>query len=185
QISEASQKFGGKHPKMVQLKQELEATREKIKLEAKSVVNAIKNDYAIARAKENSARSAVDGQKAEAQKLSEHSIQYSVFLREVEKNRELYENLLKRLKETSVEQEFGATNIKIIDSAAAPIRPAKPKKARNILLSFVVGLFMGVGLAFFLEYLDNTVKSPEDVKEHFNAPNLALIPSIDFKAEVG
>ena len=185
QISEASQKFGDKHPKMVQLKQELEATRQKIKLEAKSVVNAIKNDYAIARAKENSARSAVEGQKAEAQKLSEHSIQYGVFLREVEKNRELYENLLKRLKETSVEHEFGATNIKIIDSATAPIHPAKPKKARNILLSFVVGLFMGVGLAFFLEYLDNTVKSPEDVKEHFNAPNLAIIPSIDFKAEAG
>ena len=185
QISESSQKFGEKHPKMVQLKQELEATRQKIKLEAKSVVNAIKNDYTIARAKENSARSAVDTQKAETQRLSEHSIQYGVFLREVEKNRELYENLLKRLKETSVEQEFGATNIKIIDLASVPTFPAKPKKARNILLSVVVGLFMGVGLAFFLEYLDNTVKSPEDVKEHFGAPNLAIIPSVDFKGEVG
>lgn len=185
QLSESSQKFGEKHPKMVQLRQELDATRQKIKLEARSVVNAIKNDFTIAKAKEDSARSAVEAQKAEAQKLSEHSIQYGVFLREVEKNRELYENLLKRLKETSVEQEFGATNIKIIDLAAVPITPAKPKKARNIALSIVVGLFMGVGLAFFLEYLDNTVKSPEDVKEHFDAPNLAIIPTIDFAKEVG
>lgn len=185
QISEASQKFGEKHPKMVQLKQELEATRQKIKLEARSVVNAIKNDFTIAKAKEDSARSAVEAQKAEAQRLSEHSIQYGVLLREVEKNRELYENLLKRLKETSVEQEFGATNIKIIDLASVPISPAKPKKVRNILLSIVVGLFMSIGLAFFLEYLDNTVKSPEDVKEHFDAPNLAIIPSIDFAKEVG
>ncbi len=185
EISESSQKFGPKHPKMIQLKQELEATRQKIKLEAQNVFNAIRNEYSIARAKENSARAAVEGQKAEAQKLSERSIEYGVFLREVEKNRELYENLLKRLKETSVEKEYGATNIKIVDLAPVPASPVTPKKARNILISIVVGLAMGVGLAFFLEYLDNTVKSPEDIREHLNAPNLAIIPSIDFKKEVG
>ena len=185
QISESGQKYGDKHPKMVQLKQELEATRQKIKLEAQSVVNAIKNEYTIARAKENHARAAVEGQKEEAQKLSEHSIQYGVFLREVEKNRELYENLLKRLKETSVEQEFGGTNIKIIDLAQVPVSPAKPKKAQNMLLSIVVGLFMGIGLAFLLEYLDNTVKTPDDIKEHLDAPSLAIIPALDFQQEVG
>ncbi len=85
QISEASQKFRRQAPEMVQLKQELEATRVKIKLGGKERGQRDQERLRHSAGKENSARSAVDGQKAEAQKLSEHSIQYSVFLREVEK----------------------------------------------------------------------------------------------------
>lgn len=185
QISEMSQKFGDKHPRMVQVRQELEATRKNIQLESQNVIRSIKNDYAIAQAKEANARRALEGQKFETQRLSEHGIQYAVLQREVEKNSELYENLLKHLKETSVEKEFGSTNVRIVDAAAVPITPAKPKKAQNILLAIVVGLFAGVGVAFGLEYLDNTIKTPDDVKEFFDSPNLAVIPTVDFKAEVG
>ncbi len=185
QISEMSQKFGEKHPKMVQVRQELEATKKNIQVESQNVIRSIKNDYAIAQAKESHARGALEGQKSETQRLSEHGIQYAVLQREVEKNSELYENLLKHLKETSVEKEYGATNVRIIDAAAAPLAPAKPKKAQNILLAIVVGLFAGAAAAFVLEYLDNTVKTPDDVKEFLDAPNLAVIPTVDFKAEVG
>lgn len=185
QVSEMSQKFGEKHPRMVQVRQELEATRKNIQLESQNVIRSIKNDYAIAQAKEANARRALEGQKSETQRLSEHGIQYAVLQREVEKNSELYENLLKHLKETSVEKEYGATNVRIIDAAAVPLAPAKPKKAQNILLAIVVGLFAGAGAAFVLEYLDNTVKTPDDVKEFLDAPNLAVIPTVDFKAEVG
>jgi len=185
QISELSQKYGEKHPKMVQLKKELETTQKSIADESKRVINSIKNEYLIAKAKEDNARRAVEGQKAETQKMSERAIQYSVLLREVEKNRELYENLLKRLKETTVSSEIGTTNIRIVDHAEVPKTPFKPKKLMNFLLSIVVGLFMGIGLAFFFEYLDNTVKTPEDIQKYLQVPNLALIPKIDFKKEVG
>ena len=185
QISEMSQKFGEKHPKMVQVRQELDATKKNIQLESQNVIRSIKNDYAIAQAKEANARRALEGQKSETQRLSEHGIQYAVLQREVEKNSELYENLLKNLKQTSVEKEYGATNVRVIDAAAVPLAPAKPKKAQNILLAIVVGLFAGIGIAFVLEYLDNTVKTPDDVKEFLDAPNLAVIPTVDFKAEVG
>jgi len=185
QISELSQKYGEKHPKMVQLKKELETIQKSIADESKRVINSIKNEYLIAKAKEDNARRAVEAQKAETQKMSERAIQYSVLLREVEKNRELYENLLKRLKETTVSSEIGTTNIRIVDHAEVPKTPFKPKKFRNFLLSIVVGLFMGIGLAFFFEYLDNTVKTPEDIQKYLQVPNLALIPKIDFKKEVG
>ncbi len=185
QLSELSQKYGDKHPRMIQLKQEIESTQNKIVEEAKQVISSIRNEYAIARAREASARAALEGQKTETQKLSEHSIQYGVLLREVEKNRELYENLLKRLKETSVTQELGTTNVRIVDAAEIPKLPAKPKKMQNFLLSIVAGMFTAVGLAFFLEYLDNTIKTPEDVKKYLGVPNLAVIPTVDFKEEVG
>jgi exopolysaccharide transport family protein len=185
QMSELSQKFGEKHPKMVQLRSELEANRQKIRQESQNVLMSIKNELAIAQAREANARRAVEGQKAEAQKMSERSIQYSVLLREVEKNRELYENLLKRLKETSVASELGTTNVRIVDKAEVPRSPARPKPVQNILLSIVVGLFMGCGLAFFFEYLDNTIKTPDDIQKYTGAPCLALVPTVNFSEEIG
>jgi exopolysaccharide transport family protein len=185
QMSELSQKFGEKHPRMVQLKSELESNRQKIRQEAQNVLTSIKNELAIARAREANARNAVEGQKAETQKLSERSIQYSVLLREVEKNRELYENLLKRLKETSVASELGTTNVRILDRAEVPRSPARPKPVQNILLSIVVGLFMGCGLAFFFEYMDNTIKTPDDIEKYVGSPCLALIPTVNFSEESG
>jgi len=185
QMSELSQKYGKKHPKMTQLKSEIEANRQKIKSESQNVLASIKNELAIARAREANARIAVEGQKAETQKLSERSIEYSVLAREADKNRELYENLLKRLKETSVAGELGTTNVRIVDRAEVPVTPSRPKPLQYILLSVVVGLFMGGGLAFFFEYLDNTIKTPDDIEKYVEAPCLALIPRIDFMEEIG
>jgi capsular exopolysaccharide synthesis family protein len=185
QLSEFSQKYGEKHPRMIQLKKELDGVRQKIKREAQQVVLSIRNEYQIARAKEDSARAAVNAQKAETQKLSEHAIQYGVLSREVEKNRELYESLLKRLKETSVVKELGTTNISVIDYADIPRVPGRPKKTQYILLSLVVGAFCSVGLAFFLEYLDNTVKVPQDIENYMETACIALIPTIDFAEELG
>jgi capsular exopolysaccharide synthesis family protein len=185
QMSELSQKFGEKHPRMVQLKSELESNRQKIRQEAQNVLTSIKNELAIARAREANARNAVEGQKAETQKLSERSIQYSVLLREVEKNRELYENLLKRLKETSVASELGTTNVRILDRAEVPRSPARPRPVQYILLSLVVGAFMGCGLAFFFEYLDNTIKTPDDIEKYVGSPCLALVPTVNFSEESG
>jgi capsular exopolysaccharide synthesis family protein len=185
QMSELSQKYGKKHPKMTQLKSEIEANRQKIKSESQNVLASIKNELAIARAREANARIAVEGQKAETQKLSERSIEYSVLAREADKNRELYENLLKRLKETSVAGELGTTNVRIVDRAEVPILPARPKPLQYILLSVVVGLFMGCGMAFFFEYLDNTLKTPDDIEKYLETPCLALIPRINFMEEIG
>jgi capsular exopolysaccharide synthesis family protein len=185
QLSEASQKYGEKHPKMTQLRKEIEGVRLKIKTEAQQVILSLKNEYSIAKAKEDAAQRAVQAQKGETQKLSERSIEYGVLLREVEKNRELYENLLKKMKETSVETELGTTNISVIDPAEVPRVPFKPRKTQNVGLSIIVGLFCAVGLAFFLEYLDNTVKTPEDIEKYMETPCIALIPSIDFEKEVG
>ncbi len=185
QMSELSQKYGEKHPKTIQLRSEIESTRQKINQEAENVLASVRNELAIARAREANARRTVEGQNAETQKLSERSIQYSVLLREAEKNRELYENLLKRLKETSVAEELGTTNVRIVDRAEVPRKPTRPNTPQNILLSVVVGLFTGCGLAFFFEYLDNTLKTPDDVEKYVQAPCIALIPTVDFTGEIG
>ncbi len=179
QISELSKKYGPKHPRMIQLNQELAATRGKIAAENSHIIQSIKNAYQMALNQEENLKKALEEQKDATQDLGDRAIHYRVLLRDVETNRALYENMLKSLKETSATENLPATNIRIVYPASVPDQPVKPKKARNILLAAVLGLFLGVTAAFGLENLDTTLKTPEEVENWLEVPNLAMIPHLD------
>jgi capsular exopolysaccharide synthesis family protein len=177
-IIEMSKKFGEKHPQMVRMKEDLKAVRDKIASEVKRAIQAIRNDYELAKAKEASLRHQFAQGKGEALALSEKAIQYGVLKREVESNQQMYEALLKRVKETSIIEEVRPFNISIIDRAEIPKSPVRPRRLLNIFLSIIVGIFGGIGISFFLEYLDNTFKTPDDVEERLSVPLLGVIPII-------
>ncbi len=175
---ETSKKYGYKHPQMIRLKEDLRAVREKMLSEVKRVVTSVKNDYELAKAREASLRNQFSQGKGEAASLSEKSIEFDVLKREVESNQQMYEALLKRIKETSLVEEVKSFNIYIVDRAEVPKGPIKPRKFYNILLSIIIGMFGGVGVAFFLEYVDDTFKTPEDVEGKLSVPLLGVIPVV-------
>jgi len=109
--------------------------------------------------------------------MNKKAVQYGVLQRQAESSRHMYELLIKRFKETSLTEEMRTGNIRVIDRAETPNSPIKPKKKLNLLLSIIVGLALGTGLAFFLEYLDNTIKLPEEIKEYLNIPYLGPVPA--------
>jgi len=174
--SELSKRYGQKHPQMVAIQSELKTLQQRKNQEVNRVVNSLRNEYKVALAKEQSLKDALDKQKNEALELNQKAIQYGVLKRETESARQLYEVLIKRFKETTLTEDMKTGNIRVIDRAEAPKLPIKPKKKLNLLLAIIVGLVTGVGLAFFFEYLDNTIKIPEDVKQHLNIPYLGLSP---------
>jgi len=177
-MSELSKKYGRNHPQMRAIDSELADLKKRKVLEARRVVNSLKNEYKLALAREESLKRALARQKTESLKLNKKAVQYGVLRREAESSRQIYELLIKRFKETSLTEEMKTGNIRIIDKAEVPQSPVKPKKKRNILLAVIVGLTLGIGTAFFLEYLDNTIKLPEDVKEHLEIPYLGPVPAI-------
>jgi capsular exopolysaccharide synthesis family protein len=91
----------------------------------------------------------------------------------------MYDLLIKRFKETTLTEDMKTGNIRVIDKAEAPKDPVKPRKKRNLILAVIMGLVTGLGLAFFFEYLDNTIKIPEDVKQHLKIPYLGPVPLFD------
>jgi len=95
--------------------------------------------------------------------------------REVNTNKELYNMMSAKFKESMISQGIETANIRLVESASRPNHPFKPRKKLNILLSIIFGLMTGVGSAFFLEYLDQTVKNPEDIERHFDLPVLAVV----------
>jgi capsular exopolysaccharide synthesis family protein len=178
--SELSRKFGAEHPRMIRLNNELAATRGKIGAEMSQIVQAIKNEYYMAKAQEDNLKKALDQHKGETQDFSDRSIEYRVLLRDVETNRALYENLLKSLKITTAAENTPATNIRIVYPATVPTVPVSPRKTRDLLFGSVMGLVLGIGLALVVESLDTTLKTPEEVEEWLEVPNLATIPHMDF-----
>ena len=170
--SELREKYGKKHPRMMALNAEIKQQKNKIIEQIAMVAKSILTRYDIAFAQEKSIYAEMEREKNKAKNLTRKSIQFSVLQREVESNKQIYDTLLTRMKETSLTSGLKTSNLKIIDRAEAPFSPIKPKKKRNILLAIIVGLAMGTGMAFFLEYMDDSIESPEDIEKHLKIPFL-------------
>lgn len=176
-MSELSRKYGRKHPKIVAIESELKAIQKRKKQEINRIINSLRNEFKVALAREDSLKRALAKQERESLNLNQKAIKYGVLRRDVESARQMYELLIKRFKETTLTEDMKTGNIRIVDKAEIPKDPVKPRKKLNILLAMIVSLITGIGLTFFYEYLDNTIKFPEDIKKHLNIPYLGPVPT--------
>jgi capsular exopolysaccharide synthesis family protein len=177
QFSEASNRFGPNYPQVDRLTKQMKELDDLIKREKQNIVSRIEAEYRAALRRESLLSQALEKQKIEANTLAEKLVQYNVLKREAESNKQLYEGLLQKLKEAGISAGLRSSNIRVVDPAMIPPWPSRPQRARNIMLAFLVGLVGGIGLAFLREYLDNTVKTPEDVEQLTRLPSLAVVPA--------
>ena len=168
--------FKAEYPKMKQLKARMDKIKGQIELEKQEIVDAIKNDYETALKTQIYLNEKTEEQKLRAIDLNDKATQYKILEREVNTNKSIYQSLLQRAKEIEASVGAAVTNIQIIDQARVPIYPYKPKVALNFLLGMVLGLFGGIGVAFLLEYMDNTIKNPDELATRYHIPILGLIP---------
>ncbi|MDY6838783.1 MAG: polysaccharide biosynthesis tyrosine autokinase [Thermodesulfobacteriota bacterium] len=182
-MSELSKKYGQKHPQMLAIESELQTLQKRKAQEVDRVINSLRNEYRVTLAKEKSLKEALNKQKKEALDLNQKAIKYGVLRREADSARHMYEVLIKRFKETSLTEDMKTGNIRVIDRAEVPSFPVTPRKKLNLLMAVTLGLFAGIGLAFFFEYLDNTIKVPEDVKRHLKIPYLGPVPLFEVNGQ--
>jgi succinoglycan biosynthesis transport protein ExoP len=176
--SDLLKKFREKHPNVIALNSQIVTIQDSINAEVNQIVDSIDSEYQLALAQEKEMTAALDEQKREAMELNEKAIAYGILEREVESNKRIYNALLQRTKETSVTEQLETSNIRVIDRATVPTYPIAPRKKLNIFLAMVVGLVLGTVLAFFFEYLDNSIKTPEDIKQYLDIPFLGFIPKV-------
>jgi len=180
QISELSKKYGRNHPKMKATQSELEEIQKRKALEVGRIIESLKNEYEVAAAREQSLKAALEKQKKEVLDLNEKAIEFSVLQRQAEGAREMYEVLIKRFKETAATEDIRTSNIRVIDRAEVPRSPILPTPNRNIMLAALVGVVLGLGAAFLVEFLDNTLKTPDEAEKALGVPCLGMLPAIDF-----
>ena len=176
QHSDALSQYGPNFPRVQRLQAQLKDLDANIEKEKKKIVDVLESDYREARQRESMLSQALDQQKAAANQMAEKLVEYNILKREAEANKALYEGLMTKLKETAISLGLRSSNIRIVDPAMIPSTPSRPAKTRNITLAFLVGLVGGIGLALMREYLDNTVKSPDDVETLARLPSLAVVP---------
>ncbi|MGB8008367.1 MAG: polysaccharide biosynthesis tyrosine autokinase [Terriglobales bacterium] len=176
QIADLSIQFGPQYPKVAQLNSQVKEIDRQLQSETNKAVDHLKGQYLAALQRENMLRDSFDKQKQEANKLNESAIEYSILKRDLDSNRTLYEGLLEKLKEAGVTAGLHSNNFRIIDAARVPQSPSEPNIPRNLSFALVLGIISGVGLAFVLENMDNTVRTPEQATALSGLPALGMIP---------
>jgi succinoglycan biosynthesis transport protein ExoP len=185
QVASMGEKLGNKHPDMVKVRASLQNAEAKLQGEIGKVVQSVRNQYLAARAQENSLFGALESQKREALAMNRKGIEYGVLQREVESGRQIYDSLLQRAKETGVSAELKTSNIRVVDPAEKPRSPATPRRGLHLLIALFGGGFLGIGLAFFFEYLDNRIKTPDEIKAYLGLPSLGMVPALKEKSLKG
>lgn len=172
-------------PAMQQLKAQIDKGRQHLDSVVRETVakarDVARNDYQTALRREQNLRSVLQGQKNEAMNLNANAVEYNNLKTEVETKRTLLDSLLKRQAETEVTSRLQGqriSNVRIVDGALPPASRFRPSYQRNGLLSLFLGLGVGIGLAFLLEYMDRSLRTIEQVEKYTMLPALGVIPAV-------
>lgn len=164
------------YPEMQQLKGQIDAITRQIQTEMGNIRASVRAEYTAASTQERLLQGKLDALRAQALDVDSRSIEYNILKREVDTNRQLYDGLLQRYKQVGVAGDVRADNVSIIDPARVPARPYKPNLSVNLAIGLLVGLLLGVLAAFLLEYMDETLKTPDDVEKKLRLPVLGVVP---------
>jgi succinoglycan biosynthesis transport protein ExoP len=179
QYTEAINQYGPNFPKVLRLQSQLKEIDQSLDREKRAVVVRLGSEYHEAQQREALLVRTLDQQKAEANLMSGRMVQYNILKRDAEADKALYDGLLTKLKEAGISAALQSSNIRVVDPAMIPSFPSRPAKARNVALAFLVGLVGGIGLAILREYMDNTVKTPDDIETLARLPSLAVVPEFE------
>jgi capsular exopolysaccharide synthesis family protein len=181
ELAEQSKTYTPKHPKIVSLTSKIQTLRKKLADEVNRAAQGLGNEYEIAVKTERSLEAQIRSEELALKSLNAKGLEHAVLKREVESNMNIYQQLAAREKETGVQSNIRTTNIRMVDRAQVPTSPFSPNRPRALALGLLIGLVGGVGLAFFLEYLDDSVSDPDQLERYVNVPFLGPVPMLEPK----
>ena len=179
--AELAGNIGPRHPDMVEVQSAISVATNRLRHEINNIVQSIRTEHLTAQATEAELRRELDVQKNATLAMDQAGVEYRVLQREADGNHQIYDSLLQRAKETSVSAQLRSSNIRIVEPAQAPRSPVSPRIAFNLLIGLLGGGLLGTGSAFFFEYLDDRIKTPDEVMTSIGLPPLGIIPSIPRK----
>lgn len=177
--SDLSTRYGKRHPKIINVNNELRDLRNKISQEIKKIVQGLKNSVEVARSREKSLEASLNKLKGKSNVSTKARIQLAELQRERDANQTLYNAFLTRFKETSENTGFEQADARIVSPAEAPIEPSYPKKKLGLLLAGIFGLFLGTFVAFIIERFDNVVHSANELDDTTGVNHIGLIPELE------
>jgi polysaccharide biosynthesis transport protein len=183
QAAALSTQFTPDYPPLTKLRSQIDEVQRELNAAIGKVVAGIQSSFEAALEKENELQSEINRQRTETLNLNDAAAQYAILQREVDTNRELYDAVLTRMKDVAVTTGDRLNNVSVIVPPEVSWVPTSPKKARDLLLGLILGLSGGVALAFALDFIDSTLKDPEEAEAYLRVPILGIVP--EFSAIAG
>ena len=165
-LTELSERYGALHPEITRLQIQRRAVQIRLQEEIEHAYKVLKSEYDLAREREKAVKKRLAKQKTKNLTDDKFSVQFSILEREANSNRLLYDSFLKQMRETNLSTETKPTTVYLAVPAIPNRVPVKPTPIRNTFLGLLFGLALGIGLSFFLEYRDRSLKGPEDLDQY-------------------
>ena len=175
-VSAMQKVFRGDHPDFQAERANLAELRTRLKGEVQRLQESVKADYEAANRTAKLLNDSFSDQKGQMAKLQDNLADFQILKRDAQTNEQLYQALLARVKEANIAGTMVPTNVTVIDPGRVPNKPFKPKTLRDLALAAILGLTLGVGLAFLMERLDDSIQSIDDLERACNLPSLAMLP---------
>jgi len=179
QYASMSKQFKDDYPPMAQLRAKRQQIESQYKVEVTRSVGSIQSTYDAAVDKEEKLQEEMNKERAQALNLNDATVEYAILQREVDTNRELYESVLERMKGVAIAAEAQASNIVILDPAEVPGSASSPQKLSAVMRSASLAVGFALGLALLLDFLDNSLTTPDAVERYLHLPNIGVIPSFN------
>ncbi|HWX42745.1 MAG TPA: polysaccharide biosynthesis tyrosine autokinase, partial [Blastocatellia bacterium] len=176
--AEMSVRYGPKNPRLAEVREQITSIQQQIDSGRTALESKLKADYDRSVREEQALNAALAQAKSEAVKQNQDAIQFGVLKQDVETNKALYQDFLQKTNQANLEVAQQHSNMRVLQPARKPGSPVAPDRLRTILIGFIFSFGIGIGLVLFLEYLDNTIKSVEDVSRYVQLPALGVIPMI-------
>ena len=172
------ERYGDKHPRVLDVNAQLDDAQRQLDIAISGAVQSVRNEYETAVIEEQTFAKNLEGAKSDATALNRKGIGYGVMEREAKSNREVYQSLLTREKELRVSANSRTNNVRVVDRSEIPRAPITPGGRRTWLMSAFIGLVLAVGVALGLDYMNDTIKTPEDITRRLKLPFLGLVPAV-------
>jgi capsular exopolysaccharide synthesis family protein len=165
-----------KHVKALEKRTEIDKVNQKLKTEAERIIGGLKSEFALLQDRERQLMRAIDETRAESLRVNQKATGYEQLRGEASEAKRIYDLISTRMKEIDISASLLSNNLRILDRSPVPKIPVKPRTVLNMAIGVLLALLIGVGAVFFMDYLDNTIRTSEDV-EHFLRLNLlAIVP---------
>jgi polysaccharide biosynthesis transport protein len=176
QTGELESRYTDEYPTLVEAKAKLREQRARLTNEIAAIAHATERSYNSALLREQHLQQKIDAEKKVDFSLNDASLQDAVLAREVDTNRQVYRDVMKRMQEISVSGAAPIANIALVEDAVLPSAPSSPQKVRDLVVSGILSLFVALGLICIGEQMDDRLKSGEEIESYLHLPELAVVP---------
>ncbi len=180
ELAGLSNRFGDNHPEVMSTRTSMETVADKLYEELHGIMASQQSKLSRLESQEQTLEEQLADQEKKVMRFNKLSIQYRNLKSDYERHNRTYKTISQRIEEIEISMAAGSNdeNIFVINPASVPTSPAKPNKRLIVAGAGVFGLALGLGLCFFVDYLDTTIKTKQDVEQHLATPVLGFIPGI-------